>query len=107
MIYSPHTFELSIYPMEFKYEELRSTAYAKAEGSHRIIKLTDKTGYYNVHVDEALVSSGIRIEYHDKFIRRSIRLIVNPSKVLGGDDIPKLWKPTDRNIKEGRICLVR
>jgi hypothetical protein len=50
-------------------------------------------------VDQALISSGIRVEYHENAYRRFIRIIVNPSKLLGDDDIPKLWKPTDRNIK--------
>jgi hypothetical protein len=30
--------------------------------------------------------------------KKRIVLIVNPSKVLGGDDIPKLWKPSKGSI---------
>jgi hypothetical protein len=97
---SPHTFELSLRLKDFEYKDLRSIAYARAEDSHRIFQDTGRSEYWNVHIDEALVSSGIRVEYHDNFNRYVIKLIVNPSKVLGGDDIPKLWKTTDRNIKE-------
>ena len=82
MIYAPHTFELSLNLLESKYEDLRSRAYAKAEGSHRIIKYTDRSSYFDVHVDEALVSSGIRVEYYDNFFRKKIKLIVNPSNAL-------------------------
>ena len=100
MIISPHTFELSLKLLPRKYEELLSLAYANAEGSHRIIKLKEKSGdYCTVHSDKALASHGITVEYRKSYLWESVKLIVNPSKVLGGDDIPKLWKPTDRNIK--------
>lgn len=99
MIFSPHTFELSINLSQVKYDALRSLAYVKSEGSHRIFKTDNKSDYCTVHVDEALSSCGIKVEYHDNFSRYRIKFIVNPSKVLGGDDVPKLWKPTDRNIK--------
>lgn len=97
---SPHTFELSLDLLQPKYEELRDAAYENAEGSHRVVKSKDKSGdYCTVHSDKALATSGITVEYHESFLRHSVKLVVNPSKVLGGDDIPKLWKPTDRNIK--------
>jgi len=100
MIISPHTLEASANVSKQKYDELLSRAYAKAGGSHRLIKSKDKSGdYFTVHSDKALVLDGITVEYCEGFLQNKIKLIVNPSKVLGGDDIPKLWKPTDRNTK--------
>lgn len=100
MTISIHTFELTLKPMQ-KYDELRLLAYAKAEGSHRIFKGKNDSDYRNVYVDEALKRFGIKVEFHELFWldQNAIKVIVNPSKVLGGDDIPKLWKPTSRNIK--------
>ena len=100
MVISPHTFELSLKLLQPRYEELKAVAYINAEGSHRVIKSKEKSGdYCTVHSDQALSSEGVTVEYHESFLQHSINLIVNPSKVLGGDDIPELWKPTDRNIK--------
>ena len=100
MIFSPHTLELSLDLDRFKYKELKSIAFDKAKGSHWINKSKSKSGEYcTVYTDKVLTSSGVTVEYHESFLRYSVKLIVNPSKVLGGDDIPKLWKPTDRNIK--------
>ena len=103
MIFSIHTFELSLVFKTniWKYAELKSEAYEKSKGSHRIIKIKNRNDYSDAFADEAIASDGIRVEYHDYLWNRGgcIKLIVNPSKVLGGDDIPKLWKPTDRNIK--------
>jgi len=98
MIISPHTFELSLRLNDREHETLRAEAYVKAENSHRMYE-DKRLAYWNIHVDETLAPNGIRIEYHDSFLYNIIKFIVNPSKLLGGDDIPKLWKPTDRNIK--------
>jgi hypothetical protein len=100
MVISPHTFELTLDLRLAQYEELREAAYAKAEGSHRFFvsnRIPDL--FHKVYIDTALSAFGITIEYHESYTKHSIKFIVNPSKVLGGDDIPKLWKPTDRNIK--------
>lgn len=100
MIISPHTFELSLDLLQPKYEELRDAAYENAKGNHQMGKSNSKSGdYCTVHIDKALASRGVTVEYHESFLQHSVKLIVNPSKVLGGDDIPKLWKPTHRNIK--------
>jgi len=101
MIISPHTLELSCDLSKQGYEELLSRAYENAIGSHRIIDCKEKSGdYFTVKSDQALSSDGITVEYCEGYLMRRIRLVVNPSKVLGGDDIPKLWKTTDRNIKK-------
>ena len=102
MIISPHTFELTLICPQRKFSELLASAYENALGHHRVIQKKGKSIEYGiVHEDKALASYGISFEYqHNHFLAQNrIRVVVNPSKVLGGDDIPKLWKPTDRNIK--------
>ena len=70
MVYSIHTFELTgIFEQKKKYGR---NASALGKG----IKVMD-------------------YDYYDG----AIRLKVNPSKVLGGDDL-ELWKPTDKNISK-------
>ena len=95
---SIHTIELT---MEKSYKEFQfqlSSAYKKAKGHHR---LGSKKKYNddNIKVDEALGKSGITIEYHNHKYRKQIKVIVNPSKLLGGNDI-KIWNPTLRNIED-------
>ena len=95
---SIHTCEFTLQTNYKKFNYLLSSAYKKAKKHHRLGNSTKyKSG--NVKVDEALGSKGITIEYHNYEYRKMIKVIANPSKVLGGNDL-KLWKPTSRNIDE-------
>ena len=94
MIYSPHTFELSLIVDTDNFYEWKDKAYKKAKGNHRVFKMDD------VHYDHALKDKGVKIEYHDNTFKKKIKFIVNPTKLLGGNDIKKLWKPNNSNISE-------
>ena len=94
MIYSPHTFELSLIVDTDDFYEWKDKAYKKAKGNHRVFKMDD------VHYDHALKDKGVKIEYHDNTFKKKIQFIVNPTKVLGGNDIKKLWKPNNDNISK-------
>jgi hypothetical protein len=94
MIYSPHTFELSIVLNTDNFYRWINKAYKNAEGKHRIYQ---KNG---VLCDDALKDKGVKIEYHDNTYKKKIKFIVNPTKLLGGNDIKKLWKPNNGNISE-------
>jgi len=50
--------------------------------------------------DFSLVKNGITVWFHETTHRRWIKLIVNPSRVLGMDDVVKLWKPDGKNRKQ-------
>ena len=71
MNYSIHTFELSLY--------------LETEGKH------------SKHKSE--ISKGIGIKEFDNKHGKLIRLKINPSKILKGDD-SKLWKPNDKNVEK-------
>ena len=94
MIYAPHTFELTLNCTTDKFNKLRDRAYRKAKSSHRM--------YYemNKDTDYALADKGIKIEYHNGVYKKKIKFIVNPTKVLDGDDVKKLWKPNNDNISK-------
>jgi len=99
MTYSIHTFELSlILDTKKEFNELLSEAYEKAKKKHRVYEDDD------IYHDDSLAKKGIKIEYHGNVYRKKnykkkIKFIVNPSKVLGGDDL-ELWKPNKANISE-------
>lgn len=95
---SIHTCEFTLETNYKNFNYLLSSAYKKARKHHRLGNST-KYKSSNVKVDEALGSKGITIEYHNYEYRKMIKVIANPSKILGGSDI-KLWKPTTRNIEE-------
>lgn len=94
MIYSPHTFELSLIISTDNFCKWKNKAYENAEGNHR---LYPKNG---VLCDDALKDKGVKIEYHDNTFKKKIKFIVNPTKLLGGNDIKKLWKPNNDNISK-------
>jgi len=50
--------------------------------------------------DFSYVKNGITVWFHGTERRHWIKLIVNPSRVLGMDDVVKLWKPDSKNRKE-------
>lgn len=94
MIYSPHTFELSLILNTDNFCKWKDKAYEKAKGNHRVFEIDD------VHYDKVLKDKGIEIEYHDNTFKKKIKFIVNPTKLLGGNDIKKLWKPNNDNISK-------
>ena len=96
MIYSIHTMALDVNPDTNKFQKLRHRAYGNSESSHRMY---NKKGSDTV-IDTALADKGIKIEYHDGIYKKKIRLIINPTTILGGNDIKKLWKPTKDNISK-------
>lgn len=95
---SIHTCEFTMETNYKNFNYLLSSAYKKARKHHRLGDSTKhKSG--NIKVDEALGSKGITIEYHNYEYRKMIKVIANPSKVLGGSDL-KLWKPNTRNTED-------
>lgn len=94
MIYSPHTFELSLVLNTDNFCKWIDKAYKNAEGKHRIYQ---KNG---VLCDDALKDKGVKIEYHDNTFKKKIKFIINPTKLLGGNDVKKLWKPNNDNISK-------
>lgn len=100
MIYSPHTFELSLILNTDNFYKMQSRAYDKSKKKHRVYQ---KNG---VLYDDALKDKGVKIEYHDNTYKKKIKFIVNPTKVLGGDDVKKLWKPNNANISK-LLCKLK
>ena len=96
---SIHTFELTLETNAKNFNYLLSSAYKMAKkDKHRLGHSTRHTSN-DVRVDDALASKGIMVEYHNHEFRKTIRLRVNPSEVLGGSDL-KLWKPSTHNVEE-------
>ncbi len=94
---SIHTLELTLETSSKEFNEFLSHAYKMAKKEkHRVGHSTRHTST-DVRVDDSLISYGITVEYHNCDFRKMIRFRVNPSEVLGGNDL-KLWKPTDSNI---------
>lgn len=95
MIYSPHTFELTLIISTDNFYKWKNKAFENAEGKYRVYYLKK-----DVICDDALKNKGVKIEYHDNIFKKKIKFIVNPTKLLGGNDIKKLWKPNNSNISE-------
>ena len=93
MTFAPHTLELTLTPDTKKFNKLLSGAYKKAKEEHKLYEVK------NVHYDHAISTTGVKIEYHDGTYKKKIKFIVNPSRLLGGDDL-KLWKPSKDNIEK-------
>ncbi|MDR1753835.1 MAG: hypothetical protein LBR74_02875 [Eubacterium sp.] len=98
MTFSVHTFELRLTPSTDEFSKLLKRAFEKSKGKHRLGKSNRHNGD-DVRVDNALMEEGIKIEYHYDHYKKKVKFIVNPSRVLGGDDL-KLWKPHDQNLRE-------
>lgn len=92
MIYAPHTFELSLILGTDNFNKWQSKAFEKAKDNYRV--------YYKDDIchDEAYKDEGVKIEYHKNKFKKKVKLIINPTKLLGGDDVKKLWKPNNDNI---------
>lgn len=96
---SIHTFELRLDTNSKTFNYLLSHAYKQAKtNKNRLGHSTKHTGN-DVRVDDALASDGITVEYHNDTYRKMVKLRVNPSKVLGGDDL-ELWVPNECNTQE-------
>ena len=97
MIYSIHTMEIKLNVDTEKFGKLLEKAFYNAKGKNRVFPDKDRNDIYH---DTALTDEGIKIRYHDDKYKKNIRLIVNPTEVLGGDDVIKLWKPNEDNISK-------
>jgi hypothetical protein len=99
MVYSIHTFEMTLFLKKERFDELISEAFEKAkEKKHRVYEKD------NVYYDNYFAKKGIYIELHGDFYKKKnfmkkVKFIVNPSMLLGGDDLD-LWKPNKSNISE-------
>jgi len=100
MVYSIHTLEISLLlNTKEEFKKLLAKAHKKAKKDHRIYEADDYT-----FKDYSFAKYGISIEYHGDFFKeknykKKIKFIVNPSMLLGGDDLD-LWKPNKSNISE-------
>ena len=81
MIYSLHTFELTL----------------NCNGD-MFCKLWNKLPTKGKHFSER--DKGIRVEYSDGTHKKKIKIIVNPTILLGSDSTQKLWTPNDDNISK-------
>lgn len=91
MIYSIHTFELTLDLDKDGYTGLLASAHHHGKSIYR-----SKGKYLDGYLKEKS-NKGIKIEYHDNIYKKNIKFIINPSRVLGGHD-SKLWKPSVKNI---------
>lgn len=95
---SIHTLELTLSTNSKEFNNLLSRAYKMAKQyKHRVGHSTRHTST-DVRVDDYLASYGITVEYHNCKYQKMIKFRINPSEVLGGNDL-ELWKPNKRNIK--------
>lgn len=96
---SIHTLELTLETNSKRFNDLLSRAYNMAKMyQHRLGHSTKHTSN-DVRVDDSLSAHGITVEYHNCEFRKMIKLRVNPSEVLGDNDL-KLWKPNKRNTHQ-------
>ena len=84
---SCHTFELR--------KEVNSNTFDYWRNKVKDRKNFDK----ETNRDFSCVENGIIVWFHGTERRQWIKLIVNPSRVLGMDDVVKLWKPDGKNRK--------
>lgn len=99
MVCSIHTLELTLFQKKERFDGSISEAFEKAkEKKHRVYEKD------NVYYDNYFAKKGIYIELHGDFYKKKnytkkVKFIVNPSVLLGGDDL-NLWKPNKSNISE-------
>lgn len=96
---SIHTLELTLETTSKEFHEFLSHAYQMAKKYRHRVGHSTKHISNDVRVDDSLASHGIMVEYHDYDFRKMIKFRVNPSEVLGGNDL-KLWEPNNRNINK-------
>jgi len=61
---------------------------------------TKKTYNEESNKDFSYVKKGMTIWYHKAQYKKWIKLLINPSKILGLDDVISLWNPNKHNAKE-------
>lgn len=95
---SIHTFELTKEVKSKCFNNLLSSAYKKAKKHKNRIGHSTKHTTGDVRIDDRFSSDGITIEYHNYEFRKMIKLCINPSKLLGGNDL-NLWRPDTYNTE--------
>ena len=95
---SIHTFELANEYTTKEFNRLLSCGYKNAKQNKNRLGKSTKYKQLDVRVDDSLAHQGITIEYHNGNFKKFIKLIVNPSEVLGGCDM-KLWKANNTNTE--------
>lgn len=95
---SIHTFELAKEVDSKCFNNLLPSAYKKAKKNKNRVGYSTKHTTGDVRIDDRFSSDGITIEYHSYEFRKMIKLCINPSKVLGGNDL-KLWEPSLYNTE--------
>ena len=90
---APHTLELTMEADKDTFYRWRDIAKYKDSYSDKKNK------------DYELISEGLTVWYHKTEFKTKIKLLVNPSRVLGLDDLVRLWKPSHKNIVEFLIKL--
>ena len=84
---SIHTFELSL--------EADGATYHK----HRN-RVKHKKKYHRASdTDYSYFNDGMMVLYRINY-KKKIKLIINPTRLLGGDDVVKLWEPKNKNIRK-------
>ena len=81
---SIHTFELTL--------EVNGETYKRYRDKVKNMKK------FNNNKDYFLIEKGLTVIFEKNKFKKYIKLRVNPSRLLGGDDIPTLWKPSEKNI---------
>ena len=94
MIYAPNALELTLDCDTDKFSKLQERAYEKANRNHRFYSEADS------YVDCILAGNGMRIEYHESTYKKKVKLVVNPTLLLRGGDVKKLWEPDDDNVQK-------
>lgn len=97
MTFSIHTFEITLIMVDGKFKKLLSKAYEMSADNHRLVKKKEE---YKDHIFD---KKGVKIRL-SKFwangkMYGKVCFIVNPSKLLGGDDL-NLWEPNKSNNSE-------
>ena len=85
---SPHTFELRI--------EVNSEVFYEWHNQVKNKKNYDDES----NKDFSYVKKGMTVWYHKTQYKKWIKLLINPSRVLGLDDLTTLWNPNKHNSKQ-------
>jgi len=91
---------LSIHTLEISKEVDRDIFY-KCRNQVKDRKKFDKS----TGKDYSNVDDGITVWFPKTEYKKKIKLIVNPSRLLGQDDVVSLWKPSSKNISKMLVRL--
>ena len=95
---SIHTFELTLETNLKDFNYLLSRAFKMAKKHGNRVGYSTRHTSNDVRVDDALASYGITVEYHNCDYRKMVKFRINPSEVLGGNDL-QLWEPNKKNAR--------